>query len=125
MNGLKYAWKVTSILLGIIAGIVLVLFLVMNYFINHHTPKGDLLTETVSPNGNYTVNTYVIHGNATVANSIRGEVVYHNKKDKKKTIYKGYREEEAEVIWLDDHTVSINSIELDVRKDVYDWRADD
>ena len=30
----------------------------------------------------------------------------------------------GKVIWIDDHTVSINGMELDVRNDVYDWRKE-
>ncbi|MBO1915463.1 hypothetical protein J4G37_62860, partial [Microvirga sp. 3-52] len=30
----------------------------------------------------------------------------------------------AEIVWIDDYTVSINGIELDVRKDIYDFRKE-
>ncbi|MHC8515255.1 DUF5412 family protein [Sporosarcina sp. ITBMC105] len=119
---MKYWFKVTAILVGIVVVIVITLFLILNYFIYQHEPKGELLNETVSPTGDYTVNMYVIRGNATVANSLRGEVIDHTNKDKKKTIYKANREEDADVEWLDDFIVSINGIQLDVRNDSYDWR---
>lgn len=122
---MKYALKVTAILLSMIAAIILILFLVINYFISHYEPKGEFLTETVSPSGDYTVKMYVVRGSATVSNSVRGKVVDHSRKDKEKKIYNAYREEEAVVEWLDDFTVSINGIELDVRKDTYDWRKDE
>lgn len=80
------------------------------------------MTEAISPNGDYTVRAYLSNSGATVAFAVRGEVVYHNKRNKTKNIYWAYREEQAEIIWLDDHTVSINGVELNVKKDVYDWR---
>lgn len=121
---MKSALKVTGILFAIIAGIVLVLALTMNYFFfsMHHLPKGELLTEVESPGGQYTVKAYLTNGGATVSYAVRGEVVYHDKKEKKKNIYWQYREEKAEIVWLDDQNVSINGIELDVRKDVHDYR---
>lgn len=121
---MKYWFKVTAILVGIVVAIAITLFLILNYIIYQYEPKGELLNETVSPTGDYTVNVYVVRGNATVENSIRGEVIDHTNKDKKKTIYKANREEEAEVEWLDDYIVSINGIQLDVRNDTYDWRKD-
>lgn len=88
----------------------------------NHLPKGELLTETVSPNGDYSLNIYLINGGATVSYAVKGEVVYRKKKDKRKNIYWQYREETADVIWIDQYTVSINGVQLDVRKDVYDYR---
>lgn len=61
---------------------------------------------------------------ATVSYAVRGKVVYHKKKDKRKNIYWQYREDQAEIVWIDDHKVSIKGIELDVRNDVYDWRKE-
>lgn len=121
---LKYALKVAAILFGMIAGIILILFLIINFLFNHYEPEGELLTETASPSGDYKVKTYVVRGSATVSNSVRGKVIDHTKKDKEKKIYNAYREEEAVVEWVDDFTVSINGIKLDVRKDSYDWRKD-
>lgn len=118
--------KVTGILLSLIAGIVLVLFLTVNHlFFNiNRLPEGEFLHLTESPNGDYTVKAYVSESGATVADAVRVEVIYHQKIDKTKNIYWGYRESEAEIIWLDNDTVSINGIELDVRKEVYDWRKE-
>jgi len=118
--------KVTGILLSLIAGIVLILFLTVNHtFFNiNRLPKGEFLHLTESPNRDYTVQAYVSESGATVADAVRVEVIYHQKSDKTKNIYWGYRESEAEIIWLDNDTVSINGIELDVRKEVYDWRKE-
>ncbi|MBE1553069.1 DUF5412 family protein [Sporosarcina limicola] len=121
---MKYALKVTGILFGILAGIVLVLILTLDYFFfsMYRLPEGEFITEAVSPDGHYTVRASVSYGNATVANAVRGELIDHKKNDKEKNIFWQYREQEAEISWTSDHTVTINGIELDVRKDVYDYR---
>lgn len=121
---MKSVLKVMGILFAGLAAVIIILLLVLNHFFYslHHLPDGRLLTEVGSPTGEYTVKAYVSESGATVADAVRGEVIYHEKRDKTKNIYWEYRESYAKVIWIDDHTVSINGKELDVRKDVYDWR---
>ncbi|WP_225217688.1 DUF5412 domain-containing protein [Sporosarcina gallistercoris] len=92
------------------------------FFNMDRLPKGELLTEETSPNGKYTLKAYVTDGGATGSYAVRGELVFHEKNDKTKNIYWNYREEAAEITWKDDHTVVINGHELDVRKDIYDFR---
>ena len=123
---MKLWMKVLGILLAGLAGIILILILVINHFFFSmaNLPEGELLTESESPNGEYTVRAYVSMSGATVADAVRGEVVYHQKKDKKKNIYWNYRESTAEIDWIDEHTISINGVKLDVRKDVYDFRKE-
>ncbi|WOV87221.1 DUF5412 family protein [Sporosarcina oncorhynchi] len=123
---MKKVLKITGIVSGIIIGILVVLILLINYFFfsMHQLPDGDFLTDERSPSGDYTVKAYVSRSGATVADAVRGEVVYHKKKDKTKNIYWEYRESEAVIQWLDEHTVSINGVKLDVRKDIYDFRKD-
>ena len=123
---MRLTLKVTGILLSVIAGIILVLFLTVNHFFFNinRLPEGEFLQLIESPKGDYTVKAYVSESGATVADAVRVEVIYHQKRDKTKNIYWGYRESEAEIIWLDNDTVSINGIVLDVRKEVYDWRKE-
>ena len=123
---MKYFMKVLGILLAGLAGIIIILLLVINHFFFSMSklPEGEYLTEATSPNGEYTVNAYVSRSGATVADAVRGEVVYHQKRDRKKNIYWAYRESTADIVWIDDHTVSFNGMELDVRKDVYDFRKE-
>lgn len=85
-------------------------------------PEGEFLTENISPNGKYTLKAYVTNGGATTSYSVRGELVFNEKKNKTKNIYWDYREERAEIAWRDNQTVVINGHELDVRKDKYDYR---
>ncbi|QUW20313.1 DUF5412 domain-containing protein [Sporosarcina sp. Marseille-Q4063] len=122
---MKYFMKVLGILLAGLAGIIIILFLVINHFFFSMSklPAGEFLTESQSPNGEYTVKAYVSMSGATVADAVRAEVVFQNN-NKKKNIYWGYRQSTAEINWIDDHIVSINGVELDVRKDVYDFRKE-
>lgn len=85
-------------------------------------PAGEFLSEETSPNGEYTLRAYVTDGGATGSYAVRGELVFHEKRNKTKNIYWNYREEAAEITWKDRHTVVINGHELDVRRDTYDFR---
>lgn len=103
--------------------IIILLYLVYRFFFSMNSlPKGELLLSVESPNGNYKINAYISGGNATVAESIRCELQYNNSKLSPKNIYWQYRESSANILWLDDTNVKINSITLDVTKDVYDFR---
>lgn len=123
---MKYGFKVIGILLAGLAGLLLIGFFIINYFFfsMSRLPEGELLTTKASPNGHYTINTYVSKSGATVADAVRGELINHDKKDKTKNIYWQYRESEAEIIWMNDNIVSINGIELDVRRDIFDFRKE-
>ncbi|WP_246231615.1 DUF5412 family protein [Sporosarcina jiandibaonis] len=123
---MKYFMKVLGILLAGLASAIIILLLVINHFFfsMSNLPDGEFLTESQSPTGEYTVKAYVSMSGATVADAVRGEAVYHQKRDREKNIYWGYRESTAEIVWIDEHTVSFNGKELDVRKDVYDFRKE-
>ncbi|WP_432352309.1 DUF5412 domain-containing protein [Sporosarcina sp. A2] len=94
------------------------------FFDMNHFPTGEFLTEESSPNGAYTVKAFVTDGGATTSYAIRGELVSNEKNNMPKTIYWNYREDSAEIIWQDNHTVVINGHVLDVRKDKYDFRRE-
>ncbi|XXM73023.1 DUF5412 domain-containing protein [Lysinibacillus sphaericus] len=87
-------------------------------------PEGEFLTEETSPDGTYTVRTYVANGGATVSYAVRGELIFNKKENKVKTIYWDYREESADITWKDDDTVVINGHMLDVPGDRFDFRHD-
>ncbi len=79
-----------------------------------------LLRRSTSPNGTYTLEACQINGGATVDFAVK---VYQLEGTKRKLIYDAYHERDAEIIWRNDHTVSINGKELDLaRGDRYDWR---
>lgn len=102
------------------------LFMMINYlFFNiDRVPEGEALAEKTSPSGAYTVVTYVINAHTTVAPAVRGEVIYHDEHDELRNLYWAYRIEKGEIEWINEHVVSINGMELDVREDTYDFRKD-
>jgi hypothetical protein len=119
LKGLGYVVLLIGILL-------FALFMMINYlFFNiDRVPEGEALAEKTSPSSAYTVVTYVINAHSTVAPAVRGEVTYHDEHDKKRNFYWAYRMEQGEIEWINEHVVSINGMELDVREDTYDFRKD-
>lgn len=105
----------------------LTLFIAVYYFFYDMSrlSGGTIIAEETSPDGTYTVKAYLGEHGATVANTIRGELVFNHMARKPKNIYWNYREEEAVVFWVDEDTVVINEKELDVPDEVYDYRRDD
>ena len=89
------------------------------FFSLNALPEGELISSSVSPDGTYEIKIYLCNGGATVDYAIRGELVYENGA---KNIYWAYHEQDAKVSWLDNYTVKINDIILDVRYDKYDYR---
>lgn len=86
-------------------------------------PKGELISEVQSPNGTYTIKAYRTNGGATTAFAIRGELNFNNSRKRSKNIYWNYRQEEAIIQWIDDDTVIINGIKLDVPNEKFDFRT--
>ena len=92
------------------------------FFDMDRLPKGELISEVQSPNGEYSIKGYLTNGGATTSYAIRGELNYNNSKRRAKNIYWNYREEEAIIEWVDNNTVIINGIELDVPNEKFDFR---
>lgn len=84
-------------------------------------PKGQMIGEFSSPNGMYQINAYLCSGNATVDFSVRCEVV-EIQSGNTRNIYWQYRCQNVSVEWIDDRTVEINGVVLDIITDSYDWR---
>ena len=80
-----------------------------------------IIQETTSPQGDYTVTAYLNSGGATTGWAVLGTVT-HNETGKTKNIYWQYECDKADIYWIDETTVSINGEELNVLKDVYDYR---
>lgn len=87
-------------------------------------PKGEYMTESTSPSGDYTVKTYLCNGGATVDWAIRGELTINSKFNKKRNIYWQYRTNESDITWKDNKTVVINGIDIDLPNGKYDYRVD-
>lgn len=85
-------------------------------------PEGEYMKQSVSPDGRYTVKAYVTNGGATTSYAVRGELNYNNGKRKPKNIYWQNKKETASIKWLDNNTVVINNVEIDVPYDSYDYR---
>lgn len=81
----------------------------------------EYLDESTSPNGTYTVTAYLNNGGATTSYAVLG-TLKNNKNGKSKNIYWQYRCEKAEMEWLNDETIKINGIELNVKSEIYDYR---
>ncbi|MTV47362.1 hypothetical protein GJ688_00015 [Heliobacillus mobilis] len=112
-----------------IVGIIILLFVCFIswgvywfFFSMDSLPTGELINEVTSPGGNYTVKGYRSDGGATTSYAIRGELVFNKQKRAPKNIYWNYREDQANIIWLDDDTVVINGHELNVPNDRFDFR---
>lgn len=84
-------------------------------------PTGELISSTTSPEKTYTVNAYCCSGNATTDFSVRCEVVNNTTKEKR-NFYWMYHQSTVTPKWLNDKTIDINGIELNVKTDSYDWR---
>lgn len=92
------------------------------FFDMQRLPEGEFLTESVSPYGAYAVRAYVVNGGATVAYSVRGELIFNGEDKRAENIYWNYREDSAAITWIDDDTVDINGHLLTVPTEKYDFR---
>lgn len=81
----------------------------------------EVIQEVTSPNGTYVVTAYLNNGGATTDYAVLCSVKTKGQ-TKEKNIYWQYHCEEADIIWLDGQTVQINGVELNVKKDTYDYR---
>ena len=88
-----------------------------------HIEGEEVLQEVSSPNGTYTVTAYLNNGGATTDYAVLCSVKY-NGRNKEKNIYWQYHCYDADIRWIDEYTVQINNVTLDVRKDTYDYRHD-
>nr|WP_232337096.1 DUF5412 domain-containing protein [Lysinibacillus timonensis] len=85
--------------------------------------KDELINQSTSPNGTYTINAYLSNGGATVSYTVLGELVFNKENKRPKKIYWQNREQNATIEWLDDNTVMINNIQLELPHESYDYRS--
>lgn len=111
----------------IVASILLIILALISYgiywaFFDIQRLDGqEVITVSDSPDSSYTVTAYLNNGGATTDYAVLC-AVKNNKTGKERNIYWNYHCSTADIQWLDDKTVSINGIELDVTKDKYDYR---
>lgn len=84
--------------------------------------KQELIAESTSPDGTYTIDAYRSNGGATTGYAILGELIFNKENRKSKKIYWQYQEENAKIVWEDDNTVLINGIQLEIPYESYDYR---
>ena len=114
--------KFMKIVIGSLIGFLIVVYVINWAFFDIQRIKGqEKILESTSPNGTYTISAYLNNGGATTSYAVLGSLK-NNETNKQKNIYWEYRCEEAEIEWIDDFTVKINNVVLDVRKDTYDFR---
>lgn len=118
----KVILLVTSIPITVIL-VLLGIFLYTFFVSMESLPKGEFLVKESSPDGKFTLKAYVTNGGATTSYAVRGELVFNEKNGKTKNIYWNYREEDAEISWVDNDTVIINNHTLNVPKEKYDFRS--
>ena len=118
----KVILLVTSIPITLIL-VLLGIFLYTFFVSMESLPKGEFLVDESSPDGKFTLKAYVTNGGATTSYAVRGELVFNEKNGKTKNIYWNYREEDAEIFWVDNDTVIINNHTLNVPKEKYDFRS--
>ena len=71
---------------------------------------------SVSPDKSYTLEAVLVDGGATTAYSVKVYSVNDNLLFNKKQIYSKYREDNVEINWIDNSTVDINGVILDLEK---------
>lgn len=81
------------------------------------------ITELTSPNGEYTVTAYLNDGGATTGYAVLGELK-NNNSGKTKNIYWKYNCENAEISWINNETIKINGIQLNIKNEIYDFRRE-
>lgn len=83
------------------------------------------ISKSISPDKTYTLEAYKVNGGTTTDYSIKVYRLNDNVLFRKTLIYNKYHEYDAEIKWINNDTVSINGVILDLSKDeTYDWRND-
>lgn len=119
----KFRWGVYSIILLIFVGVSTfkISSSIMTFRNSFKDSKAseEFLGETVSSDGKYKVDAYLINGGATVDWSVK---CYLKEGKSKKEIYRDYHINEANMTWIDKDTISINSHNIDLPNGKYDFR---
>lgn len=115
----KYIISIVIIIFIIVAGISHIINWV--FFDIQRINGEEYLNELTSPNGGYTIITYLNNGGATTDYAVLG-TLRNNENGKTKNIYWQYHCEKAELEWLSDEVIKINGIKLNIKKEIYDYR---
>ena len=116
--------KYRKLIIGTIAVAAIIFFVVYRAFFDiQHIDGQEKIAESISPDGKYTVTAYVNDGGATTGYAVLC-TAENNKTGRERNIYWEYHCKEADMQWKDDRTIVINGVQLDVKKDSYDYRND-
>ena len=91
------------------------------FFDIQHIEGQKVIRETTSPDGTYTITAYLNNGGATTDYAVLCSVKT-NRTGREKNIYWQYHCSTAFIFWIDEDTVQINGVELNVKNDIYDYR---
>lgn len=114
---------VITVLSVIITAISIHIYLnpILNIAISQENNEETFLLSSQSPDEKYKLEAYKTEPGATVDFSIK---VYLINGENKELIYNAYHEYQADIIWIDNETVSINSKSLNLSAgEKYDWRT--
>ena len=118
--------KKALLIVGIVILLIIALLAYGIYWAFYDIQRLDgqnVIEEVSSPNGTYTITAYLNNGGATTDYAVLCSVK-NNSTGKEKKIYWQYHCTKADIIWLDEDTVQINGVELNVKRDTYDYRHD-
>ncbi|MEN1985980.1 DUF5412 family protein [Paenibacillus hubeiensis] len=92
------------------------------YYDLERLPKGEVISESVSPDGKFTIKAMNSDAGATTSLAILCELQYNDGSKPNKIIYFQNKVEKASIIWESNDIVSINGVKLNVPDDIYDYR---
>lgn len=94
------------------------------YFTIKYLPEGTLIHSLPSPTKDYVLNVYGGKRENLNLNFVRAEVIFNTKKRKKaKNIYWQLNQSDINHIdWIDNDTVAIDNLKINIHKDHYDCR---
>lgn len=95
----------------------IIIFIGITFIFGIDTCSKDLMESVKSPNGDYTIKTYLRNCGATTDFEIVADLC--DKNDICKNIYSGYHESVSFVYWIDNDNVFINQKTLNIHKDKY------
>ena len=114
----------TKVLSFIFVAGILICFILISSSCGFSTAEEHISTST-SPDKTYTLEAYKVNGGATVDYSIKVYKLSDTMRLEKTLIYNKYHEYDAKIEWINNDTVSINGVILDLSKnETYDWRDD-
>ena len=119
MKSLGHLLKIIGIIFGSIIILVIIGFITLMLYFNHVAPlENRPLGESTSPDGKHVCVVFVSDGGATtpytVVAQISGTWIIG-----KRTVYAVDNIEDADFHWVDDRTIRINGVSLDIYKDYY------